>query len=217
MVYDHQHGYKVQVDAAYPSAAKPECIVSVTYTNPDQRGHSNENKFQLKVGELILLKGAYPDVRVILVIGGSGEAWLAYVLNAFKVFFDEVLVLWKEQDRKRLAQIGEKPSKVDLRHREFWQAVHRERNSRALAAKGSPVPCCSIRFAVMDALKAQTPIVYNPSLITNPIARLCMRRSFDLEGAEWQSYLRGAWSRIVKTGVKSALGSSLYCHVSRNA
>jgi hypothetical protein len=45
-------------------------------------------------------------------------------------------------------------------------------------------------------LKAQKPIVYNPTLITNEIARLCMRRSYDLEGAEWQSYLKENWGSI---------------------
>jgi hypothetical protein len=184
------------VDAAYPSTAAPECIVSVTYTKPDMRGHSNENKLQLKVGELILLKGAHPEVRVILVIGGNGDAWLPYVLKAFRVFFDEVLLLWEERDRRRLAQIGRNPTLVPARHGEFWQAVCRERASRTLAPMGSPVPNCSVRFDVMDALKAQRPIVYNPSLIANPIARLCMRRSFELGGAEWDSYTKKAWAAI---------------------
>ncbi len=196
VVYDKTHGYKVQVDAAYPNLVEPEYIVSVTYTNPDMRGHSNENKLQLKVGELVLLKGAYPDLRVILVIGGTAEAWLKYVLNAFKAFFDEVLFLWNESDRKRLAQIGINPSSVDLMHHDFWHDVHRERISRPLAPQNTPPPCSNIRFSVIDALKNQKPTVYNPNLITNQIARLCMLRSFDLDGAEWKSYLRGAWHSI---------------------
>jgi len=196
IIYDHQHGYKIQVDAVYPSIEKPQCVVSVTYTRPDLRGHSNENKFQLKVGELILLKGAYPEMPVILVIGGSGEAWLKYVLNAFNVFFDEVLFLWQEKDRKRLAQIGKSPSTVTRKHKQFWLDVHRERIARILAPKDSVVPSCSVRFSVMDALKTQRPTVYNPSLIKNPIARLCMRRSFDLNGAEWHSYLKRSWGKI---------------------
>ena len=64
VTYDHVRGYTLQVDAAHPSVARPDVIVSVTYTNPDTRGHSNENKLQLKLGELALLKGAFPDSRM---------------------------------------------------------------------------------------------------------------------------------------------------------
>jgi hypothetical protein len=58
IVYDKIHGYKMQIDAAYPNTTAPQIIVSVTYTDPDKRGHSNENKLQLKVGEPALLKAA---------------------------------------------------------------------------------------------------------------------------------------------------------------
>ena len=81
-VYDFKHKYTVQIDAAYPSIKSPNVIVSVTYTNPDKRGHSNENKFHLKVGELALLKHAYPNIRCVLAIGGSEDTWLPYVFVA---------------------------------------------------------------------------------------------------------------------------------------
>jgi hypothetical protein len=168
----------------------------VTYTNPDTRGHSNENKLQLKVGELILLKGAYPDVRMILVIGGSGEAWLKYVLKAFKIFFDKVLFLWEESDRECLTKIGNNPLIVLEKHKHFWHEIHRERSARYLSPKGSPVPFGNVRFSIMDALKSQDPTVFNPNLIVNPVARLCMLRSFDLGGAEWESYLKKEWGKI---------------------
>ena len=196
VVYDNRHGYRVQVDAAFPDTAKPQCIVSVTYTRPDQKGHSNENKFQLKIGELILLKGAYPDIRVVMVIGGTEDAWLGYVLNAFQIFFDEVVFLWKEEDRKRLLQIGRDPNTVSLKHCRFWRDVHRERIARPLSPVGTNAPCSAVRYGILDVLKAQKPIVFNPTLIVNPVARLCMRRSFDNGGIEWQNYLKGRWNSI---------------------
>ena len=196
VIYDREHGYKLQCDAAFPSIAHPEIIVSVTYTDPDTRGHSNENKFQLKVGELVLLKCAYPGMRMVLVLGGSGEAWLSYVLNAFQIFFDEVICLWDEAGRKRLLQIARENKTVFAKHEAFWTAVRVARASRQLSPVSSMVPCGSVRYAVMDKLKAQSPIVYNPSLIENEVAQLCMRRSYDLEGAEWRNYLHENWGAI---------------------
>jgi hypothetical protein len=196
VLYDTIHGYNIQVDAVYPDAVAPVVIVSVTYTNPDTRGHSNENKLQLKVGELALLKGAHPEMGMVLAIGGSGEAWLAYVLKAFTFFFDETLFLWRDSDRWRLKEIGETPHSVPRKHAQFWHDFHAERMRRELAPLGTAAPCGSVRYAIMDALKEQSPIVHNPSLIENPVARLCMRRSFDLGGAEWNSYLRRRWNQI---------------------
>lgn len=196
VVYDRIRQYKLQTDAAYPSMASPDTIVSVTYTDPDTRGHSNENKFHLKVGELVLLKGAYPDVRMVLAIGGSGDAWLSYVLRAFQVFYDEVLFLWQEADRERLASIGTSPESCQSKHRDFWRDVHHDRSSRVLAPDGWTVPCCSVRYEIADVLRTQVPVVHNPSLVHNPIARLCMRRSFEHGGAEWRNYLKGQWHSI---------------------
>lgn len=196
VVYDGARGYDLQVDAVFPSAESPQVVVSTTYTDPDTRGHSNENKLQLKVGELTLLKGAYPDLKVVLAIGGDGNAWLAYVLKAFRFFFDEVLFLWEKEDLGRLKIIGSSPSSVSEKHRNFWRTLHHDRTSRTLATQGTPPPRCSVRYTIMDALKAQVPVVHNPSLIQNPVARLCMRRSFDLGGAEWDNYVKQQWQRI---------------------
>ncbi|GEM_PF-4447894 len=44
VVYDLKHKYTVQVDNVFPDVTKPEVVLSVTYTSPDQKGHSNENK-----------------------------------------------------------------------------------------------------------------------------------------------------------------------------
>jgi hypothetical protein len=196
IAYDKIHGYKMQIDAAFPNTTAPQVIVSVTYTDPDKRGHSNENKLQLKVGELALLKAAYPNVRTILAIGGSGDAWLGYVLKAFQFFYDETLFLWRKDGRKRLKEIGKAPDSVELKHAKFWRDFSTARARRELEQKGAPIPCCKVRYDIIDILKEQTPIVHNPSLIENPIARLCMRRSFDLGGAEWNNYLHGNWHSI---------------------
>ena len=86
-VYDFKHKYSLQIDAAFPSTKSPKVMVSVTYTNPDKPGHSNENKFHLKVGELALLKHAYPNIRCVLAIGGSEVTWLPYVLIPLGLIF----------------------------------------------------------------------------------------------------------------------------------
>jgi len=89
--YDFERGYRIQIDCVWPSLAKPAAIASVTYSNPDTPGHSNENKLQLKLGELALLKNTYPDIRAALVLGGTRAAWLQYVITAFQFFYDDVL------------------------------------------------------------------------------------------------------------------------------
>ena len=80
VLYDVDNEYNLQMDNIYPNKEAPEIFASVTYTEPDTKGHSNENKLQLKVGELVLLKNCYPDCKMILILGGSQEAWLPYVL-----------------------------------------------------------------------------------------------------------------------------------------
>ncbi len=193
--YDQNNSYSLQVDAVYPDKFMPRVAVSVTYTNPDTRGHSNENKLQLKIGELALLKFAYPSIRVVLVIGGSKDAWLSYVLEAFVYFFDEVIFLWTATGIERLGKIKESPESVPLTNQDFWDSVRAERNSIA-TSRPTQIPNSLIRYQIADILKAQTPIVYNPSLIENEIARHCMRASFNRGGREWQNYLAGNWFSI---------------------
>lgn len=83
--------YDLQVDSCFPNVKSPEVFVSVTYCKPDKPGHSNENKLQLKLGELLLLKAKYPKIKAILVIGGNEKTWLPYVLKAFTYFFDKTI------------------------------------------------------------------------------------------------------------------------------
>jgi hypothetical protein len=196
IVYDHHRQYKLQTDCVYPSLARPEVVVSVTYTDPDTRGHSNENKLQLKVGELALLKYAHPNIRVVLAIGGAGEAWLQYVLKVFHIFFDEVLFLWLPEHRNRLHQIGQDPQSVPIKNQQLWEDMRSEWLAVPLAADTYTPPNCLVRYEIADVLRKQNPIVHNPSLIENEIAKACMRESFNRSGTEWQSYLKENWFQI---------------------
>lgn len=197
VVYDLTRGYKIQVDAAYPNTKNPEVVMSVTYTDPDLRGHSNENKLHLKVGELALLKFAYPKIKVVLVLGGNQEAWLPYVLKAFEHFFDEVIYLWREDGIKRLAEIKVSHDSVKLRHVGFWKQMSEEwKKIDFFTEKNFTIPQSLFRYRTLDNFKTQTPKVFHPSLILNEVARLCMQRSKDYSGAEWESFLAGRWDNI---------------------
>ncbi|HVV38975.1 MAG TPA: hypothetical protein VHD31_01485 [Candidatus Paceibacterota bacterium] len=197
VVYDRVRGYKVQVDAAYPDVSRPEVVVSVTYTDPDLRGHSNENKLHLKVGELALLKFAHPHIKVILVLGGSQEAWLAYVLKAFEYFFDEVICLWSENGLARLAVIKENHKSVKLKHVDFWEQLNIEWGKIKFYTEADfVIPHSLFRYKTLDDFRSQKPKVFHPSLIKNEVARLCMQRSKDYSGTEWDSYIQDRWHNI---------------------
>lgn len=196
IVYDSTHGYDVQVDSIFPNLANPSVVVSATYTNPDTRGHSNENKLHLKIGELALLKNAFPEIRAVLAIGGSGQAWLPYVLDVFGRFYDEVLFLWRDEQLKRLGEIRSDPQSVRLRNVQLWKNMRTEWKNIQLWPEGTHVPQGLVRYRVVDVLREQVPRVHHPRLIANPIARLCMQRSFDHGGAEWRSYIDGRWHNI---------------------
>ena len=196
VVYDFKHKYDIQVDNVFPDVNKPEVVLSVTYTSPDQKGHSNENKLHLKVGELALLKYAYPKIRMVLVLGGTHDAWLPYVLKAFDFFYDEVIYLWEEKGEKRLLEIKNNPLVTVLKHIDFWSKMRQEWSKTELHSLDYAVPKGLVRYKIFDALKNQGEIVHHPSLIKNEIARLCMQRSRDNNGAEWDSYLEGRWANI---------------------
>lgn len=198
IIYDFAHKYKIQVDAAFPNINDPQVIVSVTYTNPDKKGHSNENKFQLKVGELALQKNAYPGSRVVLAIGGSGEAWLPYVLEAFQYFFDEVIFLWEEAGANRLREIAQKPLSVPQKNPKLWTELASEWQSRNYVPDNWPIPNSLVRYQIADILKLQgeTNHVQHPQMIKNEIARKCMYASKNRGGIEWDNYLAKQWNRI---------------------
>lgn len=196
VTYDKKNKYQIQVDCAFPSVETPQVIASVTYTKPDTRGHSNENKLHLKVGELALLKYANPDTRVVLVIGGDKESWLPYVLKAFEFFYDETIFLWEDTGLNRLREIKDNPKSVKLAHEDFWMALRAEWEATALQDKSSPPPKGLVRYAVADELKKQTPRVHHPSLIENEIARACMHAAKINEGKEWDNFLRENWGAL---------------------
>jgi len=197
VIYDHVRGYKVQVDAVYPTLAKPEVVISVTYTDPDLKGHSNENKLHLKVGELALLKFAHPKIKVVLVLGGSQDAWLGYVLKAFEYFFDEVIYLWNTEGLERLQTIKTSHETVKLRHEGFWDQLNKEWSKINFYSNNNfIIPNSLFRYKTLDDFKMQKPKIFHPSLITNEVARLCMQRSKDYSGAEWESYLQDRWVNI---------------------
>ena len=132
--------YDLDVDNCYPNNQNPEAFVSVTYCDPDTPGHSNENKLQLKLGELLLLKSKYPQIRAVLVVGIVKEAWLKYVLQAFEYFYDEVLFTWDSEFKEKLRLIlscsmpfAQNRSRLLLTYQLLISSVN---SCRALAASG---------------------------------------------------------------------------------
>lgn len=196
LVYDFLRKYRVQVDCIYPSLEKPEVLVSVTYSNPDTPGHSNENKLQLKLGELALIKNAYPNIRAILVLGGTREAWLQYVIAAFEFFFDKVFFLWDPAQAEELLKLKEKPHLVTQKHQNFWQGLRDSWKQRILSEPDVKPPMGLVRYAILDALK-ESEGARTPKEIKNEIARHCMEASLATgEAAEWNHFVAKRWQAI---------------------
>ena len=194
--YDVANGYNIQVDGVFPTTLDPETVVSVTYTNPDTPGHSNENKLHLKLGELALLKFRSADIRVALVIGATRRTWLPYVLKVFEIFFDEVIYLATKQGRERLRQLAEQPLSVPLRNCEFWGQLRRDWSTRMGGAPLlDPPPKGLLRYRIADLLRSELPAAH-PSQIQSEIARVCLQRSSESSGREWESYVARRWNRI---------------------
>lgn len=196
LIYDHTHGYDIQIDNIYPKKGNPQVVVSVTYTEPDTKGHSNENKLQLKVGELALIKFAYPQCHVVLVLGGSKESWLPYVLEAFNLFFDEVVYVWEEEGIARLYKIKENPNSVVLKHEAYWESIRLEWNTINYKGDDFKMPCGLLRYKVADKISSQNPPVDHPDLINNRIAALCLHRSKRKGGKEWENFRNRKWNAI---------------------
>ena len=196
VIYDHFHKYDIQVDNVFPSKKSPKIIASVTYTEPDTKGHSNENKLQLKVGELALTKFAYPDCRVVLIIGGSKESWLPYVLEAFDLFFDEVVHVWNKDGLNRLLEIKNEPTSVKQKHSEYWKSISKEWEKIIFKDKNFKIPSGLLRYKVADKIKFQDPPVDHPDLINTRIAALCLHRSKRKGGKEWDHFRSRKWNAI---------------------
>ena len=123
---DKKISYDIQVDACYPTIKSPEVFVSVTYCDPDTPGHSNENKLQLKLGELMLFKAKYPKLKGVLIIGGTREAWLSYVIEAFEYFFDKVLFTWDVEFDSKIEQLKSNPQDITCKHSDIWDRLSAE-------------------------------------------------------------------------------------------
>lgn len=106
----------IQADIAIPTCENPETIIDITHTNPDKAGHSNENKLNQKIGELYLWKAYNPNLRVIIVLGGTENSWLKYVPKAFNFFFDSCVLLWeKDFETKLISSLS-----CELKNFELW-------------------------------------------------------------------------------------------------
>ena len=88
------YGTDIDADCVLEDGDGSLVILSITHTKPDSRGHSNENKFQLKLGELWLHKTYNIDTRMAIVVGGRLENWLPWCIEAFKLFFDDAIFEW---------------------------------------------------------------------------------------------------------------------------
>ena len=196
VIYDPLHDYDIQVDNLFPSVENPEVIASVTYTEPDTKGHSNENKLQLKVGELALIKHRFPNCKVILIIGGSKESWLPYVLKAFELFFDEVVHISSEEGFKRLQKIKKKPTSVTTKHSKYWASVSKEWNEIQYKGDNFNIPNGLLRYKVIDKIKALKPPVGHPDLVNSRVAALCLNRSRRKKGKEWKHFTESKWSAL---------------------
>jgi hypothetical protein len=194
VIYDVDKKYDLQVDNVFPNIKNPKIFASVTYTKPDTKGHSNENKLQLKVGELILFKNIYPESKYILILGGEKEAWLEYVLKAFNFFFDEVIYLWEVKGLNRLKEIKENPELIKKSHFNFWKKLKIDKKNVKYTNENKKIPSGLLRYKVLDKIKNQKPSVHHPDLIENKIASLCLHRAKIKNGAEWHNFLYKKWS-----------------------
>ena len=193
--------YSLQVDACYPSTEVPQIFVSVTYCNPDTPGHSNENKLQLKLGELMLLKARYPEIRGVLVIGGTKESWMPYVIDVFQYFYDEVLFTCDLDFMKKVQRIKENINSVKLKHPDIWKELSTEWEKTELITD-QPIDSF-LRERAIEYLKDKGCEGDTPSKIQNEIIRNCMsaayQRSVDTRarsGAEWHNYMNKAWDKL---------------------
>ena len=193
--------YDVQLDSCYPDVLQPTAFVSVTYCNPDKPGHSNENKLQLKVGELMLLKAEYPSIKSILVVGGNQHAWLPYVLQVFKYFFDEVIFMWEDNSLSRLEHVRDKPDNVALKHEKVWQKIKQEWQTKKLSVD-KPIDS-RLRLGIWELAQRTGREGDLPSDISNSIMRHCMQTAYDVSvktrnrsGKEWGWYFREDWSSL---------------------
>ncbi len=193
--------YDIQVDACYPSIERPEVFVSVTYCDPDTPGHSNENKLQLKLGELMLFKAKYPKIKGVLIIGGTKEAWLSYVIEAFEYFFDTVLFTWDKDFDSKLQQLKTNPQNIICKHSNIWDKLSEEWNNTPLSFE-TPINSF-LREKAWNYMCEHGCEGDTPTKIKNEIIRNCMTAAYKCSvatrarsGVEWQHYMHEKWDKL---------------------
>lgn len=193
--------YDLQVDCCFPNVAKPEAVVSVTYCKPDIPGHSNENKLQLKLGEMMLIKGVFPECRSILVIGGNKETWLKYVLVAFDFFFDRTVWAWDKDFDKQILGIRNNPKAIALKHAQVWKQLNAEWGQVKLWSE-APINS-GLRKSLWEVVSETGCEGDLPENISNEVFRYCMEAAFRRHketrgkvGKEWTSYLNEDWDAL---------------------
>ncbi len=198
---EHNISYDIQVDACYPSVKNPKVFVSVTYCDPDKPGHSNENKLQLKLGELMLFKAKYPQIKGILVIGGTKESWLSYIIEAFQYFFDEVLFTWDADFEVKIKKLKTNPENINSKHSDIWNALSVEWNKKELSFE-TPINS-SLREKAWNYIRKKGCEGNTPDKIKNEIIRNCMQAAYNCSvdtrarsGVEWQNYMHGNWDKL---------------------
>jgi hypothetical protein len=203
IVYNNYDGtpYDLQVDCCTPTLQDPEVVVSVTYCKPDTPGHSNENKLQLKLGEVMLIKAAFPDCRSVLIIGGNKSTWLRYVLTAFNFFFDRTIVAWAKDFDKQVLEVKNDPGSIRPKHSDVWRQLKREWDQVQLWS--APPVNSSLRKSLWEFVSETGCEGELPEDIGNEVFRHCMQTAFDRHketrgrvGREWTSYLNEDWGAL---------------------
>ncbi|MHB8730843.1 MAG: hypothetical protein ACYDAB_03520 [bacterium] len=200
-VNEEEAAYDIQVDCCSPHVDRPEAVVSVTYCKPDTPGHSNENKLQLKIGELMLIKSAFPSCRSVLVIGGNEHTWLPYVLQAFNFFFDRTILAWSKDFEKQILAVKTSPERIALKHRRTWAQLQEEWAQTKLWT-GPPIRS-NLRKSMWEAVSETGCEGELPEHISNEIFRHCMTAAYERHkqtrgriGKEWTNYLNENWDAL---------------------
>jgi len=197
---DFHEKARLQVDGVIPNEEQPETVLFVTYTDPDKPGHSNENKLHLKLGELFLFKTYNKDLRCVLVVGETQSAWLKYVLEAFRIFFDKVVFTWDGNLRSNLIE----GLRCDLKNEDFWIAEKKRRDSIALAKDEDLPPSSDLRWQFYEKVIPEYLGVQESAKIDHPtlrrMAAMAQERfeaTHGKEGLFWKhlcsSDYRGIW------------------------
>ena len=189
----------VQVDVVVPNTEQPDTLFFVTYTDPDNPGHSNENKLHLKLGELYLFKTYNPKLRCVLVVAESEHAWLAYVLRAFELFFDRIVYTWQGDLRQKL---DESLSSVH-RNERLWNDEARRVRSIPYTSDLEVASNSSLRADFYRKVVPNELGVKDPSAVGHPIlaamardAKATFEKTGGKQGMFWQHLSRSNYDAI---------------------